>query len=141
VTDTTINTITLIVKADPDQYVAAHRKSNEIVHMLARVGLTPRQARFHTLNAALHVYFENGTDTILVIYPGGAGLPEHGFHYSLFRKLDHKPGMSKEEAYHTPELEGYTHSLSGGLVPDIRQGWLDNPRSNGTNWVGWFFHE
>jgi hypothetical protein len=31
--------------------------------------------------------------------------------------------------------------LSGGLVPDIRQGWLDNPRSNGTNWVGWFFHE
>ncbi len=140
-TDTTLNTMTVIVKADPDKYAAAHRKSNEIVDMLTERKFTPRQARFQTFNAALFEYFENGTDTILVVYPGGAGLPEHGFHYALFRKVEHKPGLSKEEAHYMPELEGCTRILSGGLVPYIPQSWLDDPRSNGSNWVGWFFHE
>ena len=73
-----------------NKVAAARAHDAAIAEKLAEQGKTPEQVMFRCLDDAIALL-----DGTMVIYPDRY---EHCFGFSLYRHLDHKPGLSQYEA-------------------------------------------
>ena len=124
----------VIYRCDMDKVDAARAHDAAIAEKLAEQGKTPEQVMFRSLDDAIALL-----DGTMVIYPDRY---DHCFGFSLYRHLDHKPGMTIYEASERglPELAGYVPVMSGGVIFSSELKDLDNLSFSQHYWTGWTLH-